>query len=129
MALSAEAEVLKRELLKAVVLKKALTTAKAEWQDILWLSEQTDEPQPLWAEDIRAEKHALQKELAAAQLHNFALIQKAALPPRQDRIMRLRYVQGLRWQEILERLHYTKQYILRQHNAALEMMVKRAKIG
>ena len=105
MALSERAVQLKTELMAAVTLTRALEAARQEWEDLLYLGEMA-EWQPLteqWVANVQAERYALQKQLAQAQLKNWARIRQLKLTDGQWRVMRLRYVQGLTWAQIVER--------------------------
>lgn len=127
MALSERAVQLKTELMAAVTLTRALEAARQEWEDLLYLGEMA-EWQPLteqWVANVQAERYALQKQLAQAQLKNWARIRQLKLTDGQWRVMRLRYVQGLTWAQIVERCGCTKQYVLREHNRALEQLARR----
>jgi DNA-directed RNA polymerase specialized sigma24 family protein len=42
------------------------------------------------------------------------------LPAQQQRIMRLRYVDGLSWRRVARRAHYTEKHCLKIHRAALK---------
>ena len=124
MALSEGAVRLKQELMRAVTYQRALEAARLEWEDLLSL-EETAEWQPLsdkWVQEAQAERYALQKQLAQAQLENWARIRRVKLTDNRWRILRLRYVQGFTWARIVARCGCSKQYILREHNRALEQI-------
>ena len=125
MALSVSAEKMKTELQKVVALRRELRALDEEWQDILALEEEfsgLEEVDMQLLHDLHAERLAMRKVLAAAQLRNFSRIQHTLLTDFQRRIMRLRYVQGLTWGDLVERVGNSKQYILREHNKALERL-------
>ena len=44
------------------------------------------------------------------------------LPPLDRQIIRLRYVQGLRWEEIAEKMGYSTRHMGRLHDAALDKL-------
>lgn len=124
MALSERAIQVKEQLTVAVTLTRALEAARQEWEDLLYLGEAA-EWQPLaeqWVANVQAERYALQKQLAEAQLKNWAMLRRVRLTDGQWRIMRLRYVQGLTWAQMEERCGCSKQYLLREHNRALEQL-------
>ena len=119
MALSVSAEKMKAELQKVVALRRELRAMDEEWQDILALEEEfsgLEEVDMQLLHDLHAERLAMRKVLAAAQLRTFSRIQHTLLTDFQRRIMRLRYVQGLTWGDLLERVEKTKEYVLREHN-------------
>ena len=129
MSLSEQAQVLKAEMQRVVADRRELDAVEAEWRDLLMLEEErlagmTDEELPIITE-LFAERQALRKTLAAHQLHNVSVLQKASLSGLQRRVMRMRYVQGRTWSEIVGDLQKTKQYLLREHNKALEILAKR----
>ncbi len=125
MALSVGAEKMKAELQKVVALRRELRAMDEEWQDILALEEEfsgLEEVDVQVLHDLHTERMAVRKALAAAQLRNFARIQHTLLTDFQRRIMRMRYVQGLTWGDLTARVGNSKQYILREHNKALERL-------
>ncbi len=125
MALSVGAEKIKTELQKVVALRRELRAMDEEWQDILALEEEfsgLEEVDMHLLHDLHTERMAVRKALAAAQLRNFSRIQHTLLTDFQRRIMRLRYVQGLTWSDLIVRIGNSKQYILREHNKALERL-------
>ena len=44
------------------------------------------------------------------------------LPTQQAKVMRLRYIEGLRWRQVARRAHYCRQHCTKIHKAALEKM-------
>ena len=42
-----------------------------------------------------------------------------SLPPDQCNILRLRYIEGLRWEQISKRVSYTREYCLKIHRKAI----------
>ena len=42
------------------------------------------------------------------------------LPVREQRIMRLRYVEGMSWRRVARKAHYSQQHCFRIHDAALK---------
>ena len=128
MSLSEKAQDLKRKMQAVVADKRELEAVEAEWRDLLVLEEErlcglTDDDLPIITE-LFTERQALRKTLATHQLHNITVLQHAPLSGLQRRIMRMRYVQGRTWSEIVGCLEKTKQYLLREHNKALEILVK-----
>jgi len=131
MALSEQAQALKTQMQAVVADKRELEAVEAEWRDILLFEEErlcgiTDSELPIVAE-LFDERQRLRKALATHQLQNVTRLQHAALTPLQRRVMRLRYVQGRAWREIVGDLKKTKQYLLREHNKALEILAKQPK--
>ena len=129
--LSEQAQVLKTQMQAVVADKRELQAVEAEWRDLLVFEEErlcgiTDGELPIVTE-LFDERQRLRKALAMHQLQNITRLQHAALTPLQRRIMRLRYVQGRAWREIVGDLEKTKQYLLREHNKALENLAKRLK--
>ena len=129
MSVSEQAQAVKADLQRVVADRRELEAVEAEWRDWLTLEEErlemmTDEELPMIAE-LFAERQAVRKTLAAHQLHNVSVLQKAVLSGLQRRVMRMRYVQGRTWSEIVGDLQKTKQYLLREHNKALEILAKR----
>lgn len=129
MALSAGAEKMKAELQKVVALRRELRAMDEEWQDILALEEEfcgLETVDMRLLHDLHTERMAVRKALATQQLRNFSRIQHTLLTDFQRRIMRLRYVQGLTWGDLIARVGHSKQYILREHNKALERLTLEA---
>ena len=125
MALSAGAEKIKAELQKAVALRRELTAMDEEWQDMLALEEESTGWEAMdmqFLHDLHTERLAVRKALAARQLRNLARLQHTLLTDVQRRVMRLRYLQCLTWGDLIERMGYSKQYVLREHNKALERL-------
>lgn len=121
MALSENARRVKKEMSLVVNLRRSLTAAGREWDDLLAAGEELAVA-PEWAARIHAERYALQKDLAQAQLNNWVRIQRGHLKDAEWRLLRLRYVQGLSWSDIIARVGQSKTYLLRLHNRALEKM-------
>ena len=44
------------------------------------------------------------------------------LPAQQAKVMRLRYIEGLRWRQVARRAHYSRQHCTKIHKAVLEKM-------
>ena len=44
------------------------------------------------------------------------------LPVREQRIMRLRYVEGMSWRKVARKAHYSQQHCFRIHGAALKII-------
>ena len=129
MALSEKAQTIKCEMQAVVADKRELEAVEAEWRELLLLEEErlcelTDGELPIVTE-LFEERQRLRKRLATHQLRNFARLQHAPMIPLWRRIMRLRYIQGRTWSDIVGVLNKTKQYILREHNKALETLAKR----
>ena len=128
MALSEKAQQVKTAMQRVVADKRELEAVEAEWRDLLALEEErlcslTDGELPIVTE-LFDERIGLRKTLATHQLQNIVRLQHASFTPLQRRIMRLRYVQGRTWSDIVGVLDKTKQYLLREHNKALEILAK-----
>lgn len=122
MAISKQAERVKTEMSAVVQLQKELAALEAEWQDLLYLEDGGGEERLAWLQSLHAERTALRKRLAAAQLHNWARLQHTLMTDLQRRILRLRYIQGTPWSAVIVRVGKTKSYLLREHNKALERL-------
>lgn len=130
MALSKQAEALKNRLQAVVADMRELEAVEAEWRDWLYREE---EYEPSGEEDVctltvfeelYAERKALQKQVAKRQLQNWVVLQYARVNGLQRRILRLRYIQGRSWGDIIEAVGKSKQYLLREHNKALEALCR-----
>ena len=126
MALSEKAQEVKTIMQRVVADKRELEAVEAEWRDLLLLEEERlcglmEGELPIVTE-LFEERIALRKTLATHQLQNIVRLQHAPLTPLAQRIMRLRYVQGRTWRDIVGVLDKTKQYLLREHNKALEIL-------
>lgn len=126
MAIGKEAEKIKNEMMAAVTMRRELEAVEREWRELLEILEDADEGGFALAEAVNRERMALRRELTAQQLHNWARIQAGELSPLQRRILGLRFVQGCTWSDITARLKKAKQYLLREHNKALETLAQRA---
>ena len=131
MSLSEQARDVKTQMQAVVADKRELEAVEAEWRDLLDFEEErlcglTDGELPIVTE-LFDERQQLRKRLAAHQLQNMVRLQHAVLTPLQRRVMRFRYVRGNTWREIVGVLGKTKQYLLREHNKALEILAKQPK--
>ena len=129
MGLSEKAREVKTLLQTVVADRRELEAVESEWRDLLLLEEErmcelTDGELPVITE-LFEERQMLRKRLATHQLRNFVRLQQISMTPLQRRVMRLRYVQGRTWSDIVGVLLKTKQYLLREHNKALEILAKR----
>ena len=122
MALSERAQVVKKQLGAVVVLRREWELMCEEWRQMASGDECLGE-ELIW--QLLLEKRALQRELATVGLRNLARLQRGELNERRRRLMYMRYVQGRSWADIVKRLEKSKQYLLREHNRALEQVVKR----
>lgn len=124
--ISKQAEAVKQEMLRAVQWRRELTALEEEWRDLLAVLEdavgETAVSGFAVAEAVNAERTVLRRRLAEAQLKNWARICAAPLSPLQHRVMGLRYVLGCTWGDLIERVDKAKQYLLREHNKALELL-------
>ena len=125
-----QAERVKTEMMPAVTWRRELEALEQEWNDLLWVLEdavgETAASSFAVAETVNAERMQIRRRLAAAQLRNWARIHKAPLTPLQHRILGLRFVQGCSWGDLVTRVGKAKQYLLREHNKALEILAKTA---
>lgn len=121
MALSEAAVTLKKKMSAAVTLRREWETMREEWREMACSDECLGEDL-IW--ELLLQKRALERELAKAGLTNFARLQRAGLNERRKRLLHMRYVQGRSWADILQTLGKSKQYVLREHNRALEQAVK-----
>lgn len=131
MGLSEKAQELKTQMQAVVADKRELEAVEAEWRDLLDFEEErlcgiADGELPIVTE-LFDERRRLRKAIATHQLQNIVRLQHAAITPLQRRVLRLRYVQGNTWKEIVGYLGKTKQYLLREHNKALEILAKQPK--
>ncbi len=131
MSLSEKAQELKTQMQAVVADKRELEAVEAEWRDLLDFEEErlcgiADGELPIVTE-LFDERRRLRKAIATHQLQNIVRLQHAAITPLQRRVLRLRYVQGNTWKEIVGYLGKTKQYLLREHNKALETLAKQPK--
>lgn len=124
--ISKQAEAVKSEMLQAVLWRRELMALEDEWRDLLAVLEdavgETAASGFAIAEVVNEERMALRRRLAEAQLKNWARIGAAPLSPLQHRVMGLRYVLGCTWGDLIERVGKAKQYLLREHNKALEIL-------
>ncbi len=119
--MSERAKAVKASMSGVLALRQALTAAQEEWREL----SQTD---GLLGEDLVwqliLEKRALERQLAAAGLKNWVRMRRAGLNDRRQRLLRLRYVKGEPWSVIVTNMGKSKQYLIREHNKALEQMVR-----
>lgn len=125
MALSEKANRIKGRMMSVVMEQREHTAVEEECRDWLsWYENHCDgEAESITAELLRS-RLEVRRRLAEAQLHNIALLGRVTLTPFQRRIMRLRYVQGRTWSCIVEEVGKSKQYVLKEHNRALETLAK-----
>ena len=128
MALSEAAAAVKAAMVQVVADKGEIEALEQEWRDLLdvvetQVYEQTDGEVSI-SEEMHERRTRLRKRLAAHQLRNLAWMQGATLSALQRRVMRMRYLHGYRWEEILQRTDMTKQYLMREQNKALEAVAK-----
>lgn len=128
MALSKLAEAVKQEMITAVQLRREVEALEQEWSDLLLALEGDvcEEDGFGVAEQVQQERLALRRRLTRQQLKNWARVRAANITPLQRRILGLRYVQGCTWGDLIARLKKAKQYLLREHNKALEMLAHAA---
>lgn len=121
MALSEQAQRIKKEMNTVVVLRREWELMCDEWRQMALGDE-------CWGEDLiwqlLLEKRALQRELAQVGLRNWMRLQGSNLSERHRQLLYRRYVQGRSWADIIRTLGKSKQYVLREHNRALEQVVK-----
>lgn len=120
MALSKEAILLKRRLNAVVTLRRAVEAMREEWRQLAQSEEALGE-ELVW--QLLLEKRSLQQQLAKISLRNWVLLRRCGLNERRLRLMNLRYVQGASWAEIIKQFGKSKQYLMREHNRALQQVV------
>ncbi len=129
MAISKQAEAVKQEMLQAVTLRRELEAVECEWQDLLAVLEEAVGEAAAEsfavATAVHTERMALRRRLTEAQLSNWARICAGGLTPLQRRILGLRFVRGCTWSDLTEQVGKAKQYLLREHNKALEAIAKK----
>lgn len=125
MRLSEKAQALKQQMIRVVNERQECELLEAECREWLdWRASDCEYAEEGMAEELLRARMAARRRFAAAQVHNAARLQgDIGLTPIQRRLMRLRYVQGWTWGRVITELGKTKQYVLREHNKALEKMV------
>lgn len=123
MSLSERAQAIKKQMSGVVTLRREWEAMREEWRQMA-RSEECWGEEFIW--QLLLEKRALQRELAKAGLRNMARLQRSGLNERRRQLLHMRYVQGRSWADIVQTLGKSKQYVLREHNRALEQVVKRA---
>ncbi len=104
-----------------VTLRREWEAMREEWRQMACSDECLGEDL-IW--ELLLQKRALARELAKAGLQNVARLQQVGLNERRKQLLHMRYVQGRSWADIVQTLGKSKQYILREHNRALEQVVK-----
>lgn len=135
MAISKQAEAVKQEMMQAVSLRRECEALEREWRDLLEALEggtllgesvfgavSEDEDGLTLAQVVDRERMAVRRALTERQLRNWARVRSGGLTPLQQRILGLRYVQGCTWGDLVARVGKAKQYLLREHNKALEQL-------
>lgn len=117
--LSKRAQALKKTMTAAVIARRAVSAAEDEWRELAQQDDELGEPL-IW--QLLAEKHALRRQWAALGLRNLARLQHSGLNDRRKRLLRLRYVQGLSWSAVTDAFGCSRQYLMREHNRALELL-------
>ena len=126
MAISERAKALRERLSAAVTLRRTWEAAREEWHELLLLEddEALCEMWPRWAQELQQERREVQRQLAQAQLRNWALLRQVPLPQNQWRLLRWRYVEGQTWSQIEGRSGRSRQALNRLHNKALERLAE-----
>lgn len=133
MAISKQAEAVKQEMMQAVSLRRECEALEREWRDLLEALEgetltgasvfgAASEDGLTLAQVVDRERMAVRRALTERQLRNWARIRSGGLTPLQQRILGLRFVQGCTWGDLVARVGKAKQYLLREHNKALEQL-------
>lgn len=136
MAISKQAEAVKQEMMQAVSLRREWEALESEWRDLLEALEggtllgesvfgTADEDGLTLAQVVDRERMAVRRALTERQLRNWARIRGGGLSSLQQRILGLRFVQGCTWGDLVARVGKAKQYLLREHNKALEQLALR----
>ena len=115
-------EEIKKEMMVVVTLRRELEAVEREWRDLLTILEngEWNESESAIAEAVNRERMQLRRELTRCQLKNWARLSRVPLTPLQRRVLGLRFVQACPWSEIVARVQKAKQYLLREHNKALD---------
>ena len=119
MALSEEARTLKQRLSKTVTLRKMQEALKAEWRELAQTEEAVGE-ELVW--QLLLEGRALKREWAKSSLQNWMLMRRVPLNERRGKLLYRRYVKGDSWAQIIQETQWSKGYLLREHNRALEQL-------
>lgn len=122
MALSERAQMVKKQMSTVVILRREWELMREEWRQMASGDDCLGE-ELIW--QLLLEKRMLQRELATVALQNLARLQRCGLSERHRKLLTMRYVQGRSWADIIATLGKSKQYVLREHNRALEQVVKR----
>lgn len=122
MALSERARTVKKQLSVVLSLRQVLTAVEEEWREMAGREELLGED-VIW--QLILEKRALQRQLAAAGLRNWVRLRQAGLNDRRQRLLRLRYVNGEPWSLIVTVMGRSRQYLMREHNKALEQVARK----
>ena len=129
--ISKEAEAIKQEMVQAVALRRELRALEEEWRDLLTILEEavgeTAASSFTVAQAVNEQRAVLRRALAETQLKNWARIGGVTLSPTARRVMGLRYVLGYTWGDLVARVGKAKQYLLREHNKALEALARKEK--
>ena len=123
-------------MMQAVTLRREWEALETEWRDLLAALEgdtlagegvfsTVDEDGLTLAQTVDRERMAVRRALTERQLRNWARIRSGGLTPLQQRILGLRFVQGCTWGDLVARVGKAKQYLLREHNKALEQLAAR----
>lgn len=128
MALNERAEQVKREMMTVVTLRRELEELDEEWRGLWQAIEDSDgngeTVEFAVVQAVHDERQALRRRLVQHQLRNWARIGTVPLTPLQRRLMGLRFVRGCTWSDIVEQMQKAKQYLLREHNKALERLAE-----
>ena len=119
MALSRAAMMVKKRMSGVVTVQRALEAMKQEWQELASDDRALGE-ELVW--QLLLEKRQLQRQAAACGLKNWVLLRRAGITGRRLQLMKLRYVKGLSWTEVIKTMDRSKQHLMREHNRALEMI-------
>ena len=119
MALSKTAMAMKQKMSAVITLRRALEAMEREWQELASADEALGE-ELVW--QLLLEKRHLQRQAAQRGLQNWVLLRRANLNERRFRLMKRRYVDGMPWSKVIALCGHSKQYLMREHNRALEQV-------
>ena len=126
MAIGMIAEEIKQEMMEAVTLRREWEMLEQERHDLLLALEESvaTESDFVIAEEVARECEALRRALTKRQLRNWARINRVPMTPLQKRVLGMRFVRGCPWGDIIREQKKAKQYLIREHNKALNKVAE-----